>query len=172
MVKKYRNSRHSQLTKAYNTSLFVTFSKLVRYRNCPSFFCSCDLATARSFSSFTLFCSTWTQIKPKKQAHAFSKGQQFIIQVWCTRGSILPTSCGSMMCSTLGLGSSGRRTRSLSVAIPSSSMADTRSLNVIQYSCNTWGATVMIVMRSWWLLWVTSKQVLISKKATAPVFSL
>lgn len=46
-----------------------------------------------------------------------------------------------MMCSSLGFGSSGRRTRSLSVAMPSSSMADTWFLSTIQYSCSTWEGT-------------------------------
>lgn len=31
----------------------------MRYRSCPSFFWSCDLATALSFRSFTRFCSTY-----------------------------------------------------------------------------------------------------------------
>lgn len=51
---------------------------------------------------------------------------------------LIITSWGSMICSTLGLGSSGNRTRSLSVAIPSSSMADTWSRSDIQYSCSSW----------------------------------
>ncbi len=46
-----------------------------------------------------------------------------------------------MIWSTLGLGSSGNSTRSLSVAMPSSSMADTWSRSDIQYSCSSWKST-------------------------------
>lgn len=55
--------------------------------------------------------------------------------------SVVITSWGSMIWSTLGLGSSGNSTRSLSVAMPSSSMADTWSRSDIQYSCSSWKST-------------------------------
>lgn len=55
-------------------------------------------------------------------------------------GRLSPTSCGSMMWWTggFGFGSLGWRTLSRSVAIASSSTADTRFLRVIQYSWSNW----------------------------------